>query len=118
MTIERQSEEATAAIQQWEERCNALSEQVAHLESDEVFQAMESLQQQLLARETDMNALQAEKNDVVEKERVLAETVVQMRADKSALDGLLTKEKDNHVATQQAMKAAVLELDLHKLQLV
>jgi len=117
MTIERQSEEATAAIQQWEERCNALTEQVAHLESDEVFQAMESLQQQSLVRETDMNALQVEKNDMVEKKRVLMETVIQMQEDRTALDGLLTSEKDNHAATHQAMQAAVLELDHHKLQL-
>ena len=100
ITISEQRAQATSAIEQWESRCNGLSEQIQTLieEADnETLEQLEALQLKITEKENLIAEYQSDKD-------ALIKNVEECKTKNMTLEDALRSEKDNTATIEIAVK--------------
>lgn len=126
--IEKQNDQATTAIEQWEARCNALVEQIQKVEedlaNDDLHQHVEHLEAELEDKvrvlqecTEERDCLAMEKNSLVAIEDRLSITVNEIKAEKADLNSALLAIKSTSLTLEIERNNAIASLDLEKSKL-
>lgn len=112
-TIENQDDEANEAIALWEQRCNALNDQIANIEHDHAI-AQEELKTKVETLENDLLAKESSYNEVVQKMNQLTAFVEDKYKENETFQNELLASLDSEIEKQKKQAEIVQTISSDK----